>query len=107
MKKDGRLALLLVLTLVLLSCTKQESQGPNLAPETFIVSGPEPGSNQSYRVILAWNGSDPDGEVVAFDIAWHGGPDSTAYLDSLFEWETTQATSDTFDRSGIGTSPRA
>lgn len=91
------IAISLVIFATALSCSKQESQGPNLPPDTFILSGPDPGSTQSYHVALAWGGTDPDGNVVGFDIAWRGGSDSTAYLDSLLTWETTQATGDTFD----------
>ncbi len=90
-------ALLCVCSVVFLCCGKEEASAPNLPPDTIIVSGPEPGSSQSYVVTLAWRGTDPDGEVVAFDIGWSDGVDSTAYLDSSFTWETTQATIDTFE----------
>ena len=97
MNRAKQLSVFLCIAFLLLGCSKEKGGGPNLAPDTYIVAGPDPGSTQSYRVALAWGGSDPDGEVVAFDIGWSDGTDSTAYRDSLFTWQTTQATSDTFE----------
>jgi hypothetical protein len=69
--------------------------GPNIAPDTEIVSGPDP--TGEYRVPIEWAGSDPDGYVVAYETAWHSGPLDSGDLDTLLVWELTEAVLDTFE----------
>ncbi len=89
-----------MLTAVLLvtSCGDDGSgtRGPNIAPETEIVSGPDHGSTQTYAATITWKGTDPDGRVEAFDIAWHRGVISCGDLDSVLEWDRTTYRESTF-----------
>jgi hypothetical protein len=67
----------------------------NLAPDTRLTSAPGPFSQANYRVHLYWEGTDPDGYVVAFYFAWDDtmpGPNAvnsawvrTTKTDSLFK----------------------
>ena len=77
------------------SCSKDENHGPNLAPETVLVSAPRQDSQHSYRVDIAWNGTDADGVVNSFEIAWHDGMTYSGSLDELV-WEPTAAFESTF-----------
>jgi hypothetical protein len=77
------------------SCGKDENHGPNLAPETVLVSAPRQDSQHSYRVDIAWNGTDADGVVNSFEIAWHDGMTYSGSLDEL-DWEPTAAFESTF-----------
>jgi hypothetical protein len=72
------------------------SRGPNLPPDTEIVSGPEQGSMASYLVDLSWKGTDEDGTVKAFEFAWHTGAISCTDLDSVLLWHYTTKTESTF-----------
>ena len=46
--------------------------GPNLPPTTSIQSV-ELLPEQQYRAHIRWSGSDPDGEVKQYEIAWQTG----------------------------------
>jgi hypothetical protein len=94
-RKLAVLLLVPVMVIVFASCGSDE--GPNLAPDTEIVSGPNPGSNHGYRVPIEWSGSDPDGRVVSYETAWYSGPLDGGDLDTLLTWEATKASADTFD----------
>jgi len=72
------------------------TRGPNVPPETEIVSGPEFGSTQTYAATIVWKGTDPDGRVDEFDIAWHQGIVSCGDLDSVLEWNRTTYRESTF-----------
>ena len=96
MKKHLMLVVGLVAFLCLASsCGKDES--PNMLPDTTLQSppSPEPGSDHSYSVEMAWEGEDPDGRVVAYEIAWHSGISYTGMLDSL-EWDRVTVADSTF-----------
>jgi len=96
MKKHLMLVVGLVAFLCLASsCGKDES--PNMLPDTTLLSppSPEPGSDHSYSVEMAWEGEDPDGRVVAYEIAWHSGISYTGMLDSL-EWDRITVADSTF-----------
>jgi hypothetical protein len=69
--------------------------GPNTPPTTSITEGPGEGSISLYRVGFGWGGTDPDGEVVAYDIAWYPGSYDTTLVDSV-TWERTTAAKDSF-----------
>lgn len=79
---------------LVLSCSHDE--GANVPPDTSLVGAPPQGSEHSYKIIMSWSGSDPDGEVVAYETAWHDGISYTGMFDDL-DWEETVATSDTFE----------
>jgi hypothetical protein len=85
----------LILALVFLVYSCGDDGGPNVAPDTEIVSGP--GSTQEYRVPIEWSGSDPDGWVASYEIAWYSGPLEAGDLDTLLTWEGTEAVIDTFE----------
>jgi hypothetical protein len=72
------------------------SRGPNIPPETEIVSGPDFGSTQTYAATIVWKGTDPDGRVDEFDIAWHRGVISCTDLDSVLDWQRTTYRESTF-----------
>jgi hypothetical protein len=61
----------------------------NLAPDTRLTSAPGPYSQANYRVHMYWQGSDPDGYVVAYYYAWDDTIASawtyTTRSDSLFK----------------------
>jgi hypothetical protein len=83
-------------SLAIVSCGGDDG-GPNLSPDTSIVSGPAPGSSQSYRVGLEWRGTDPDGYITSYEYAWYSGPVPDEDLDTLLAWEGTEAVEDTFE----------
>lgn len=88
------LAIALVIAVcVTLSCGDDES--PNLVPETQLTAAPPQGGESSYRVSMAWTGSDPDGEVTGYEVAWRDGIVQAATLDSLV-WESVDVTDSTF-----------
>jgi hypothetical protein len=83
--------------LFLTGCRKQEKVfvDSNLAPNTRLTSAPGPLEQANYRVHLYWDGTDPDGYVVAYHFAWddtvppYGAPNSPWFMtprnDSLFK----------------------
>ena len=74
------------LALLLLGCsnTNVEPQPSNRLPDTRITSGPpDHTSGTSYRVQLAWRGTDPDGSIGHFEYVVVDHPaayDSTAHI---------------------------
>ena len=99
MKRKAFSAVVLLLgVLLMMSCGDDGNgtRGPNLPPETEIVSGPEHGSTQTYLATIAWKGTDADGRVDAFDIAWHRGVITCGDLDSVLEWNRTTYRESTF-----------
>jgi hypothetical protein len=66
------LAVPLAATLFLTGCRKQEKMfiDTNLAPNTRLTSAPGPYSQANYRIHMYWDGTDPDGFVVAYHFAW-------------------------------------
>jgi hypothetical protein len=91
------LAIPLAAMLFLTGCRKQEKVfvDSNLAPDTRLTRAPGPYSQANYRIHLYWDGTDPDGYVVAYHYAWDdtvppfGAPGSpwhlTSETDSLFK----------------------
>lgn len=80
--------MMLVAGLALVACLVSscgKDQSPNILPDTTLLSPPSPqqGSTHSYLVEMAWRGEDPDGRVVAYEVAWHDGMTYTGTLDSL------------------------
>ncbi|MBN2565709.1 MAG: hypothetical protein JXB46_08360 [Candidatus Eisenbacteria bacterium] len=87
--------------LFLTGCRKQEQVfvDSNIEPNTSLTRSPLPAAPDNaptnYRVHMYWEGTDPDGYVVAFHFAWddtvppYGAPNSPWYLtsrgDSLFK----------------------
>jgi len=83
--------------LFLTGCRKQERifLDSNLVPDTRLTSAPGPYSQANYRVHIYWDGTDPDGFVVAYHYAWddtvppYGAESSpwqfTTKADSLFK----------------------
>ena len=69
--------------------------GPNVPPSTSITEGPDEGTVERYRVGFRWNGTDTDGEVAAYDIAWFPQSYDSTLVDSV-TWERTTATKDSF-----------
>ena len=78
---------------VTLSCGDDES--PNLTPDTLLTSAPPQGGESSYSVEMAWTGSDADGEVTGYEVAWRDGIVQSATFDSL-TWEAIGVTDSTF-----------
>lgn len=72
------------------------SRGPNIPPDTEIVTGPEHGSTVPYQVNIVWRGTDSDGRVDAYEIAWHNGFISCGDFDSLLSWDLTTRRESTF-----------
>ena len=66
------LAIPLAALIFLTGCRKKERLflDTNLTPETRLTSAPAPYSPTNYQVHLYWDGSDPDGYVVAYHLAW-------------------------------------
>jgi hypothetical protein len=112
-KKKVFLLCLLIAIAALVSCSSEGggSRGPNMAPDTEIVLGPDPGERESYLVELRWRGTDTDGRVVAFEYAWCTGYISCTEMDSLLTWYYTTRTDSTFavpaDDCGAGQCERA
>ena len=91
------LAVPLAAMLFLTGCRKQEKMfiDSNLAPNTRLTSAPGPYSQANYRIHMYWDGTDPDGFVVAYHFAWddtvppYGADNSpwrfTTNNDSLFK----------------------
>jgi hypothetical protein len=107
------LAVPLAATLFLTGCRKQEKLfiDTNLAPDTRLTSAPGPYTQANYRIHMYWDGTDPDGFVVAYHFAWddtvppYGAENSpwqfTPRSDSLFK---TRASSTPL-RPGSGSTP--
>lgn len=72
------------------------NRGPNLPPDTEIVSGPDPGSTGSYLVDIHWQGTDEDGRIEGYEFAWHTGTISCVEFDSVLAWHYTTKTESTF-----------
>lgn len=87
---------LLASALAVCSCGHDDGPtGPNTPPVTVITKAPPQGSVQPYQVEIAWLGTDSDGRVTSYEIAWHsGGFDSTVIAD--LDWEATTVTESTF-----------
>ncbi|MFZ1948317.1 MAG: hypothetical protein WAW06_12275 [bacterium] len=85
----------LALSLALLASCGDDGNGPNAAPETVLVEAPSQGSEHDYRVHLAWSGTDPDGEVVGYEVSWHDGLVYSGTFDDL-TWEWTDSDEDSF-----------
>jgi hypothetical protein len=98
MKTQTVLILCLGLILVLASCGDEGagSRGPNLPPDTEIVSGPDSGSVGSYLAELHWVGTDEDGRVTGYEFAWSTGTVSCSEFDSVLEWHYTTKTESVF-----------
>lgn len=85
------MAIPLVVVLCLTGCRKEDKVflDTNLAPDTRLASAPGPYSQANYRVHMYWDGSDPDGYVVAYYFAWDDTVASlwtyTTKTDSLFK----------------------
>lgn len=56
-------------------CGDADVATPNQPPDTVIEAGPPEGGDTSYRVSFAWSGSDSDGEVAHFELAWDSAED--------------------------------
>jgi hypothetical protein len=84
--------------LMVYSCSDEsgtKDTGPNLPPETFIIDAPGQGSTHSFDVPMSWGGTDPDGRVTSYEIAWRSGPFDSSMFDSL-DWGLTTAHEATF-----------
>lgn len=79
----------------ILAASCSDDSGQNLLPDTVLVSAPEQGSQQPYKLVMSWIGTDPDGEVVGYETAWCDGMVYSGMFDDLV-WEETDATQDTF-----------
>jgi hypothetical protein len=86
------LALAFAVCAAVLSCS---DESPNLTPETLLTSAPPQGGQSSYSVAMAWSGSDADGQVVGYEIAWRDGIVQSATFDSL-SWEAVVVADSTF-----------
>lgn len=60
----------------------------NLAPDTRLTSAPGPYSQANYRVHLFWEGSDPDGYIVAYYFAWDDTLPGPGAVSSVWHWTT-------------------
>jgi hypothetical protein len=98
MKMQTVLIAAIALMVFMSSCGNDSTgaRGPNLPPDTEIVSGPDSGSTVPYLVEIHWRGTDVDGRVEAFEFAWHKGNISCADLDSVLTWTYTTKTESTF-----------
>ncbi|MFH1312052.1 MAG: hypothetical protein ABIJ00_02390 [Candidatus Eisenbacteria bacterium] len=88
----------LALALAVHSCSEDSGSGntgPNTAPSTVLVSAPAQGSTSSFQVYMDWAGTDSDGRVVSYEIAWRSGPFDSSMFDSL-DWGSTSLSESTF-----------
>ena len=71
---------------------------PNAAPDTQVESTPPNLDETTFSIEFFWSGSDPDGEVVAFEwIITDNGPNNViAPADTAVEWNRTVVTDSTF-----------
>ncbi len=93
MKNRLILALSLVLCVFSIwSCGTEE--GPNLPPETTITKAALQDTAR-YRIDMAWSGTDPDGRVAFYEIAWHDGMVYSGTYDNL-AWQHVEVTESTF-----------
>ena len=97
MKTRSRLIFgLLAALLTIYSCSDESADtGPNLPPETIMGEYPAQGSTVSFEVSMQWGGTDSDGRVTSYEIAWRSGPFDSSMLDSL-DWGSTSAREATF-----------
>jgi hypothetical protein len=89
---------LLTLALAIHSCSDDSGSGntgPNVAPSTVLVDAPEQGSTSSFEVYMDWAGTDSDGRVTSYEIAWRSGPFDSSMFDSL-DWGLTNLSESTF-----------
>jgi len=84
------LAIPLVSIVVLTGCRKGSEMEveTNLAPNTRLTSAPGPFSQANYRVHLYWEGSDPDGYIVAYYFAWDDTMPGPGAVNSAWQWTT-------------------
>ncbi len=73
----------------LFSCS-DESEAPNLPPDTVIHSGPQPGSIHPYRGEIVLSGSDPDGFISSYQYAWLDGEVTQIVADTISNWQSTK-----------------
>jgi hypothetical protein len=87
---------LLAALLIVYSCSDESADtGPNLPPETVIGDYPAQGSTVPFDVHMTWGGTDSDGRVTSYEIAWRSGPFDSSMLDNL-DWELTTDRESTF-----------
>jgi hypothetical protein len=100
MRTRTAVILAVALMVVLSSCGDDNTgtRGPNLPPDTEIVSGPDSGSTASYLAEIHWRGLDDDGRVEGFEFAWLKGAISYHDADTtgLIDWQYTTQTESTF-----------
>ena len=87
LRRSCPLAALILAGFGLPGCADAPSPSPNLPPDTTVEAGPPEGSDALYRVALAWSGSDPDGVVDHYEIAWETPDDwrgPVSRTDSVF-----------------------
>jgi hypothetical protein len=85
---------LVILVLFVCSCGDEDG-GPNMAPDTVLTSFPPEGSTHSYRVQMVWTGTDNDGWVTGYELAWYSGVFSGNDFDTL-SWVETSSKESTF-----------
>jgi hypothetical protein len=95
-RRTAFIALLCILGLAI-SCGDEGGTGPNLPPTTSIVSL-ELLQDQKYRAHIAWNGSDPDGRVSYYEVAWRTGQVmlGASLLEDGLTWEKVTVSESTF-----------
>lgn len=86
---DFLVCILVCVAIAHLSCS-EEGEGPNLPPDTIIVSGPQPGSTHSYKGKIVLSGSDPDGFISSYEYAWLDGLISPIVADTIKKWTSTK-----------------
>ena len=71
---------------------------PNAAPDTQVEAAPPARQATTFLIELFWSGSDPDGEVVAYEwIITNNGPNNVvSAADTARAWRRTTATDSTF-----------
>ncbi len=86
----------LVAMLFLTGCRKQDKVfvDSNLSPDTRLTSAPGPYTQANYRVHMYWDGTDPDGFVVAYHYAWDDTLPNFGAENS--PWEMTSSTDSLF-----------
>jgi hypothetical protein len=84
------LAIPLVSVVFLAGCRKgsETEVETNLSPNTRLTSAPGPFSQANYRVHLFWEGSDPDGYIVAYYFAWDDTLPGPGAANSAWVWTT-------------------
>ncbi len=84
------LGISLLSVLLLTGCRKgsELELETNLAPNTRLASAPGPFSQANYRVHLYWEGTDPDGYIVAYYFAWDDTVPGPGAANSIWTWTT-------------------